>query len=211
MPFASHVRPLLLAIAASLAGLQYAAAHTQKMLSGACAGLLFAATVFAAYRSNAIILNAPVSSGTPPFATVRSALRQTTQFSVLVYAWAACALFLVYLGSGLIWQHGWQYGLALALVAFGLALYVRDLGKAGHWVASPQAIESAIGLAKLHGLLSAAVVCWLIASGKIATTRDDWAANHIFIACTAAIAILSAIAVTTHWTLSRRGPAGTQA
>ena len=190
--------PLLsFAAALSLGGMVYSAAHELKWLSAACAGLFAVTAITAGLSVNAALRRQPA-------ATPRSALSETTCLSAMVYAWASAALFLIYNASGLIWQHGWQYGLALTLAAVGLAHYARNLDRDGHWTSDDSAIDAAICLAWLHGLVTAAILVWLLASGKLMTVRGDWAANHIFVAVTSSIVVLSAAAIRTHQILRRR-------
>ena len=188
---------LSLAAALSLGGMVYSAAHELKLLSAACAGLFAITAITAGLSANAALRRQPA-------ATPRTALCETTRLSAMIYAWASAALLLIYKASGLIWQHGWQYGLALALVAVGLALYARDLGRDGHGTREDGTVDAAIRLAWLHGLVTAAILVWLVASGKLMTERGDWAANHIFVAVTTSIVALSAVAIRTHKVLRER-------
>jgi hypothetical protein len=194
IPFAT----LLLAISfATIGGMAYAAAHGFKALSATLAAAFFLSIAVAGFAASKHFRRPDVvASGTPRIA--RLAMQSAALMSVIVYAWAAAALLVIYQGSGLIWQHGWQYALVLSLIALGLAHYVRDLSRDDHWASQPAAIAGSVRLAMLHGAVSAAIFVWILAAGKLATVKGDWAANHIFLATTASIAILSVIAVQTY-------------
>ena len=201
MPLRLFARLLPWVFAGSLAGVAYAASHGLKAVSAlSAASIAIAIAGVCLQASSAWTQRSQGGSA----ADQRSALRNTTRLSALVYAWAALALFVAYTGAGPVWQHGWQYGSALAVIAAGLALYVRDLGREGHWVREKAAVEAAIRLAILHGVVSGALLVWLIGSGKLKTLKGDWAANHVFIAVTATAAALSLIAVRTHKALGNR-------
>lgn len=98
------------------------------------------------------------------------------------YAWGAAVMLTVYPLGGLVWRHWWQYGLGMALLSAG------TLVVAGYLVGMRQPHDNGHGLAMLMRMtigLSVAVVAsliYLVTSGKLATPKDDWAANVVFIA-----------------------------
>jgi hypothetical protein len=189
-----------LMVVISLAGMSFAAAQTAKSLCAAFAGL-FALTIAAVGATQIWTTLSPGVGGAPSLNALKLALRDATALSVLVYAWGSAAMFLIYKGSGLIWQHGWQYGTGLAVIALGQALYVWMLGQKGHWTGETTAINAGIRLAMAHGSACFAILCWMLATGKLMTVKDDWAANYVFFAITSAVAVLSAVAVWTHYAL----------
>ncbi len=170
---------------------------------------LFAASVFvfsATATTAAFLVNrrywrgTAVAGGKP---VIVQALIASTQLSTLVYAWGAVTLFLVYSASGLRWQHGWQYGLALALIAAGMAHYAKLLGQNQPELVSQSAIERAVVLASVQGITVSVVLLWLVASGKILTPRADWAANLVFAAGGLSIVCLCAFFAKTHHEFTR--------
>ena len=104
----------------------------------------------------------------------------------------------VYLGTALRWQHGWQYGAGMALIAclsFGYAL---QLGRPGSRFARIAWLDAAALVAGLQAATAAVGLTALIASGKVWSTRADWPANLIFLAGGIAIVAASAAAASTH-------------
>jgi hypothetical protein len=94
----------------------------------------------------------------------------------------------VYLLSGLKWQHGWQYGTGMALIALAALAYAR----------SPRWLDAVAIVVALQGAASAIGLAVLAGSGKLASVKSDWAANVIFVAGGVTIAILSVLAVAAH-------------
>jgi hypothetical protein len=132
-----------------------------------------------------------------------AAIRQTSIVTAALYAWGGAAMTLVYRFSGLHWQHGWQYGLAMLLIATGLAGYVHLLGDVRSSLNSDRAIDRVAKLAALQGIAVTFALAWLAGSGKLATTKGDWAANIIFVTGGLAIAMVSAVVTRTHHSLTR--------
>ncbi len=117
------------------------------------------------------------------------------RLSALAYGWSAIAMQALYITplTGLRWQHGWQYALAfglLAVAAIWAERYVRDVGqsvvfdRAGPRWWQPLIVAQAV--------LSLAAVMFMVASGKLATLRPDWAANQVFLAAAVMIFGISA-------------------
>jgi hypothetical protein len=130
-----------------------------------------------------------------PFGDIATAAHHNGMLQAYAWGVGAMSMLGVYLLSGLKWQHGWQYGCGMALialVAFWFARQPRWLNAVAVLVGL-QAMAAAIGLAVLAG------------SGKLASPKGDWAANIIFVAGGVAIAALSVMAVGAH----RRAQRGT--
>ena len=192
---------LIIVFLASLAGASLGASWSNRWLVVASA-LVFSATAsIVAFVVNRQNWRSVPESGTKR--AVLQALVAATNLSAFVYAWGAAALFLVYTTSGLYWQHGWQYGLAMALVAAGMAQYARLLEQCHPDLTSDNAIERSVVLAIAHGIAVSLVLLWLVASGKILTPRADWAANLIFVAGGLSIVCLCAFLTKTHHELTR--------
>lgn len=98
-----------------------------------------------------------------------------TLLSSYVYAWGAFCLLSIYKFSGLLWQHGIQYGIAAGIISVCLFLYwsITDWGLS--------ALHMKRKLACLHGISLTIGLSYLILSGKLATVRGDWAANYVFL------------------------------
>jgi hypothetical protein len=146
-------------------------------MSVAAAALIPLVLIAAAWRLNRV-----------PFADAESAARHNGMLQAWAWGTGAASMLGVYLLSGLKWQHGWQYGTGMALIAvlaFWFARRPRWLNAAAVAVAL-QGAAAAIGLAVLAG------------SGKLASVKGDWAANVIFVAGGVAIAVLSVMAVAAH-------------
>jgi len=187
--------PWLVAALAAVVGLMtWAARHDFRLLSAAVAGL-FAVGVVAV----AAVLNRRATAGgdREPAAQFHM-LRRNTRLVALIYGWGAAAMLSVYTVSGLHWRHGWQYGLAMALIAAGLIWYVRALGHPGTRRAQRAGSGATRGLMLLHALAAAGGIVFLVASGKLSILKSDWAVNHVFVAGGLAVIALSLISARTH-------------
>lgn len=189
--------PLFLWVAsiASVAGMLWAAAH------GARAGLVLASLGFAATAVLAASrLSAALLRTERPGNGHVSAIREISRITALVYAWGGVSLIALYRFTPLHWQHGWQYGSAMLLIATGLIAYIAASGR------SPPgdiALSRTIQLTIAHGLAALVAMIWLAGSGKLATVKGDWAANAIFMSGGLAIACISYMAVRNHRELRR--------
>ena len=105
-------------------------------------------------------------------------------------AWGvgAASMLGVYLLSGLKWQHGWQYGTGMALIALAALAFARQ----------PRWLNAVAIAVALQGMAAAIGIAVLAGSGKLASVKGDWAANIIFVAGGVAIAVLSVMAVAAH-------------
>jgi len=169
----------------------------------ALAVALFAAQMlFAALR-----LNAPFWAAKPPATDVSpmvACAQGNAVLAALVYAWGAVAMLAVYSLTPLKWQHWWEYGTAMLLIAGGIFLYAHLL-TAGHAsYRSARALAILVGLTAAQGLAVVVALLWLVLSGKIYTPRGDWAANEIFIGGAVMLAMLSAVSVLTLRKITRR-------
>lgn len=183
--FAMLYVPLLVSIGGLVAG----AATGNKVLAAAAAGL---GAVFLAL--SALVLNARLAdaaSGAP--AGERDVARSHALLLAVGWAWGGAAMLAVYLFSGLKWQHGWQYGSGMVLIAGLIALYASRLARPDNALASPAALRGARIANAAQGIAAAVGVAWLSLSGKLATEKGDWAANDIFVAGALAIVALSAL------------------
>jgi hypothetical protein len=195
MPLRPSFPWLLTTLAAALIAMTLAAGATRKVEAA------FAATVFAcALVATAVLTNSPLwrRSGQNAGVTPRDALMQTTRLIMLAYLWCALAFYAIYLGTDIRWQHGWEYGSALLVLALAHAFYLWRLGDPSDAVSGPAAVSLAVRLASIQAVAIACGLIWLIASGKLSTLRGDWAANDLFLAGGFTIMCLSMIIVKTH-------------
>jgi hypothetical protein len=165
------------------------------------AGVFALVLVATAVRSQSPLWrrSAPKADVTP-----RCALMQTARLIMLAYLWCALAFFAIYLGTHVRWQHGWEYGTAMLVVAAGHAYYLSRLANPNDTFSTHAAIERAVRLSAYQAILIGVGLIWLIGSGKLSSLKGDWAANQLFLAGGFAIMCLSAITIKSHAVLSER-------
>lgn len=194
--------PFLLALLAAALVIMFMAASMSRKAEAAAAAAVFAVLLI----SSAIRTNSPfwrrnaANSGVTP----RDALWQTTRLIMLAYLWCALAFYAVYLGTTLHWQHGWEYGSAMLLIALGHAIYLWRLSNPDNSVSAPSAVERAVRLSSYQAIAIAVGLIWLIQSGKLSSLKGDWAANQLFLAGGFAVMCLSVIIIKTNSALSER-------
>jgi len=192
---------LLATLLAALVAMYLATSGLQKAQAATSAAAFAILLVIAALRSNSPLWRRGTAKST---ATPRQALWLTTLLIMLAYFWCALAFYAVYLGTSLRWQHGWEYGSAMLLVAVGHAIYLWHLDDPNASVSTPKAIGRAVALAALQAVAIACGLLWLIQSGKLSSLKGDWAANQLFLAGGFTVMCLSVIIVKTHSALSER-------
>lgn len=139
------------------------------------------------WRDRAEVIGALTASGR---------LRTNTRLAGIAYAWGAVAMQGLYLTpvTGLKWQHGWQYALAMALLAVASWAFARTLRPAlpgkdpRGWRTH---FRLALPLALGQVLVAGGGLAALALSGKVWSTRADWAANRVFAALAVAILAIS--------------------
>ena len=196
------IRFLGVTLLASVGGMTWTTAAHNRGATAAIAALTALISVIATLRANSAFWAPPESA--PEDATVvrAAALHQSGLVIALLYAWAALSLFLIYRYTGLSWRHGWQYASGSALIAIGHLRFLRNVMRETA-AAQTDAINLAVKLAAVHGLVIACGLLWLIASGKLDTAKSDWAANDIFLAGGFAVICLTGLIVKTHAALTR--------
>ncbi|ADJ25338.1 hypothetical protein Hden_3547 [Hyphomicrobium denitrificans ATCC 51888] len=192
---------LLATLLAALLAMYLATSGLQKAQAATSAAAFAILLVIAGLRSNSPLWR---RGATRSMATPRQALWLTTLLIMLAYFWCALAFYAVYLGTSLRWQHGWEYGSAMLLVAVGHAIYLWHLDDPNASVSTPKAIGRAVALAALQAVAIACGLLWLIQSGKLSSLKGDWAANQLFLAGGFTVMCLSVIIVKTHSALSER-------
>ncbi len=130
-----------------------------------------------------------------PFPNTETAARHNGMLQAWAWGAGAASMLGVYLLSGLKWQHGWQYGSGMALIALAALVFARQ----------PRWLNAVAAVVAVQGAAAAIGLAVLAGSGKLASVKADWAANIIFIAGGVAIAVLSVMAVGAH----RRSQRGT--
>lgn len=122
--------------------------------------------------------------------------KAVAELTALAYAWGGVSMLLAYGPGGLKWQHGWQYGTGMLVIAALILVYASRL-----WIGSPLAGRRLLNLVRrlavLQGLTCSTGLFMLIGSGKLETVKGDWAANDVFVAGGIAIVFASAFAVVT--------------
>lgn len=192
---------LLFTLAATLTAMYLAASAVLKAEAAIAAAVFALVIIVSALRTNAPVWRRPPGATRP---TPREALFSTTRLMMISYLWCAIAFYAIYLGTHTRWQHGWQYGTAILLIAGAYGYYLRRLGDPADNLSSPPAIERMVKFAAYQALLIGAALLWLISSGKLATVKGDWAANQLFLAGGFAVICLSAIIVKTNSVLTER-------
>jgi hypothetical protein len=192
---------LLATLAAALIAMYLATSALQKAEAATSAAAFAILLMTSAVRTNSPLWRRGAAKVAM---TQREALWQTTLLIMLAYLWCALAFYAVYLGTTLHWQHGWEYGSAMLLIALAHAFYLRRLSNPGDAVSTPSAIERAVRLASYQGFAIAFGLIWLIQSGKLSSLKGDWAANQLFLAGGFAVMCLSVIVIKTNAALSER-------
>ncbi|MGQ0673969.1 MAG: hypothetical protein ACT4N2_13985 [Hyphomicrobium sp.] len=167
------------------------AARDDRLLTSAAA-----AAYALAVSGLALWTNAGAIVGTPrPADQVAALMLGNVRLAAFVYAWGGAAMLAVYHFSGLHWRHGWQYGLAMILIAAGLLIYARR--RVG------EADPVPLSLTLLHAAGAIGGLAFLIGTGKLATLKNDWAANTIFLNGGLAILAICLLSVVAHIRSSR--------
>ncbi len=192
---------LVAALAASVFG-QFIGAHRgTPWLSMAAATLLPIAAIVVACGINRPHWQPP--NRVPGAATPAIAARRNARLIAMIWGAGAASLLSVYLGSGLRWQHGWQYGAGMALTAILCFGYALRLGHGASRFNQRPWLDAAAIVVAIQALAAFAGLIFLIASGKVWSARPDWAANVLFVTGSIAIAAVSVLAVLTHAWLSQ--------
>ncbi len=194
--------PALIALLAlSVAVMTWAASIDAQAVSMLAAALYGLAVVAVAWRINRPE-RWPAEVRDDPVAQMHTA-RRNARLIALTYAWGGLALLMVYKLSGLKWQHGWQYGSGMAVIAGGLLVLVHKLGDAATPLRTTAGIQRLANLALAQSIAAAVGLVFLIGAGKLWSGKKDWAANHVFLIGGVTLVIVSLIAYRTHARLAR--------
>jgi len=154
----------------------------------------------------ALRINLPYWGGNPPAEEAPAPVvcaQSNAVLAALVYAWGAVAMLAIYSLTPLKWQHWWEYGAAMLVIACAILIYANALTTGPARLRSPRAIDILMGLTLAQGVAVVVAILWILLSGKVHTLRGDWAANEIFLGGAAMLAMVSAISIVTHRNLTR--------
>ncbi len=200
------LKPLLPAIAVAfvLSVLVMVLGATREMpfLSMLAAIFFGGQMIITAVRINKLAWNAQAAELED--ANLATSASQNGRLNAIVYAWGAVAMLAIYALTPLYWQHWWQYGAAMALVAGGIYLFANWLSPADKSPPPRKAFDIAAGLAALQGVAIIVGLAFLLFSGKLGAAKSDWAANQVFLVGGVTLAVLSIVSVLNHLKLSRR-------
>ena len=191
---------LLAAFVPAVVGQVIGARIGAPWISGAAAVLVTVTSVIVALKVNAPYWNLPSATGSAE--TIANASRRNARLLAWTWGAGAASMLSVYLLSGLRWQHGWQYGGGMLLIACLAFAYSLSVGVPGSVLRRSRYLNGAAALVALQGIAAIGGIMILVLSGKVTSIKGDWAANVIFVAGGLAITVLSAIAVRTHARLS---------
>ena len=194
--------PILLA---ALIAMTLAVAAARKPQSALAATVFAVACVATGLRANGPLWRCLRATGNAPKITPRQALIPNIALIGIAYLWCGLAFYAIYLGVRLHWQHGWEYGSAMVIVALAHGALVRWLSRLDEAI-SPDTIKNVVRLAGAQAIAIALTLIWLIQSGKLASIKGDWAANQLFIAGGFTVMSLSMMLVKTHAALGERTP-----
>lgn len=126
-----------------------------------------------------------------------SIARKNAKLFATSYIWGGMAMLAVYTLTQLRWQHGWQYALGMFVLAAVTIVFAVILNQPSSKTRA-KAMAFASFLTKVQGAAALAGLVFLVGTGKLASTRADWAANYVFLFGGIAIAVLSGIALRSH-------------
>lgn len=196
------IAPIVIVLVASVLVIAFAAS------AGASTVTAFAAAAFLiAIAASAVYINLPLWRPTPAgtaAALLTGALRRNARLAALVYVWGSAVMFSVYMLAGLKWQHGWQYGTLMALIAGVHLWFVHDMGNAASWLRTVKGQDFGRWLGVVHGVAAVVGLGFLIGSGKLLLSKPDWVANQVFLAGLLAIIVVCALGAVTQYRLAQR-------
>lgn len=186
---------LVVVMVASIAMLVWAVGENARDLT-LIASLAFpAAAVLVALIVNRVLPKGqPIDEAHEPI----FASRRNARLMAMIYAWGAAAIFAVYSLTQLWWWHSWQYGSAMAFIACGLLIYVNRMENLQSPLVQPRMLDAAATLALIQAGAIVVGLAFLIASGKLGSTKPDWPANYVFVGGGVGLMLISLIAARTH-------------
>ena len=184
---------LLVIAVISIVMLSYAAATGDRLLAIIGAALFAQRMIFTGFSatSSRHLVGTANDDTLPPLKVVQA----TTRLTALTFLWAGITFLIAYPVIGLKWQHGWQYGTLAVLLACAFGAYYRQLSTPGSSTSASAAVEQSRKLSIGFAAAIAAGILWLTLSGKLATEKNDWLANDIFLAMGASVLTLAVLFV----------------
>ncbi|MEQ1611711.1 MAG: hypothetical protein ABL904_03080 [Hyphomicrobiaceae bacterium] len=200
MPVNPFIPWLLAAFVPAVIGQVIGARIGSPWISGAAAMFLPIMSIVVALKVNSPYWQrATAPSG---IQAIADASRRNARLIAWTWAAGAVSMLAVYRFSGLRWQHGWQYGSGMVLIASLIFIYALSIESPSSPLRRPRLLNAVALMAAAQGIAGTAGIMMLVISGKLGSMKGDWAANIIFVAGGFAIMVLSAIAVRTHARLS---------
>ena len=127
--------------------------------------------------------------------------------ATLAYGWGAAAMLAVYGLSGLSWRHWWQYGAGMILFAAMAYVCARFLLGDRRAQPSRDGLRTLATITLVQAAFVIGALAYLIGSGALDTQKDDWAANHIFLAGGITLGLISIVSLLTYRKLAARSAA----
>lgn len=118
---------------------------------------------------------------TKPGDDIDAVAARFARLMAVAWGWAGAAMITCYYLTDLGWQHAWQYGAAMVLIAIFASGYARARCAPGSRFAEDNMAIAAQWLTRLQGLAALAGVTILALSGKLEAGKQDWAANVVFV------------------------------
>lgn len=183
---------LLLAMALSVL-IAIAAAARRSELTLMLAAVLFVLQVLLVLlRVNVPLWRADGRAATSDWAWDNAVL------AAISYAWGALVMLTAYPLGGLVWRHWWQYGAGMLLLAAGTIACTAYLIGAHAPRAGGKALETLMRVTALQAAAIVAGLVYLVGTGKLATLKDDWAANQVFIGGGVMVLVISLVSLATY-------------
>lgn len=192
---------LLPVLVCALIAMTLAVAASHKPESALAAAVFAVACVATGLRVNGPLWQCLRGDTDVIVPSQREALIPTVSLIGMAYLWCGLAFYAIYLVVRLHWQHGWEYGTAMIVVALGHAILVHRLARPSLPM-SAETLRNIVRLAGAQAVAIALTLIWLIASGKLASIKGDWPANQLFIAGGFTVMSLSMMMLMTHTALA---------
>ena len=183
---------LVLAFALSILIVVLAAGRGSLMTLALAAGLFGVQVVLVLLRFNIPLWRMPQAAAGADWAW------DNTMLTALVYAWGAAAMFTIYSLTLLAWRHWWQYSAVMALLGVAAVLSALYLARSNSPVERAKALRLLIAMSVAQLIAVVLALVYLVGSGALATIKDDWAANPVFIVGGLTVAAISLVSLHTY-------------
>ncbi|MFA5899030.1 MAG: hypothetical protein WC829_07950 [Hyphomicrobium sp.] len=183
---------LLLAMVLSVLIAVAAAARRSELTLMLAAGLFVLQVLLALLRINAPLWRAGVRAATSDWAWDNAML------AAISYAWGGLVMLTAYPLGGLVWRHWWQYGAGMLLFAAATIACTAYLIGYREPRAGGGALHALMRVTTVQAAAVVAGLVYLVGTGKLATLKDDWAANQVFIAGGVLVLVISLVSLQTY-------------